>query len=449
MSDVVAVAVADAPKPAAATVLEWGRNGWFSSAAAAAAVTLGVLTRHPETIALGLTLAVVVVGSLAWAWIAVNGVVVERQFKTRLFDQQDLIVTWQLRQRSRLPLFFVSWGDTCALQRGPRPSGAIPGHIAPHHPRMVRFRIAGDRGRGVYSVGPGFLVGADPLGLFRASRIIPVEPTPIRVYPKPFDMTALPFSGSQPWQRSNRRALHLPGVGLDFSGTREFRPGDSPRLIHWRATARLGTLIVKEFDEEIRTDVTIIIDLSDEARLGTGGHSTAEYGIRIAGTLAAWSIERGHRAQIVTGQDHMICTTGAGMGADHLLRIFDELASWRPTGRFPLADLVNRADEAGLLRPGGVAVVVAPSRVLFLTDVARLFAVFDVRQMDVVALAMSEADFLPIRRGQTVSAADLDLARRAAGSLLLNGVQVSFVNVERAAVRKAASLRAPAKRPGD
>jgi uncharacterized protein (DUF58 family) len=58
-------------------------------------------------------------------------------------------------------------------------------------------------------------------------------------------------------QRPRRRH---PVSQTDFYGLREFRPGDSPRWIHWRTTARIGELMVREFEEPPLDDLTVIVE---------------------------------------------------------------------------------------------------------------------------------------------------------------------------------------------
>jgi uncharacterized protein (DUF58 family) len=38
----------------------------------------------------------------------------------------------------------------------------------------------------------------------------------------------------------------VPGPGMDIAGVREWRPGDASSSVHWRSTARRGTLVVRE-----------------------------------------------------------------------------------------------------------------------------------------------------------------------------------------------------------
>lgn len=46
----------------------------------------------------------------------------------------------------------------------------------------------------------------------------------------------------------------------EYHGLRDYRPGDSPRWIHWRTSARLGIPMVKEFEQQHEQDLAILID---------------------------------------------------------------------------------------------------------------------------------------------------------------------------------------------
>jgi uncharacterized protein (DUF58 family) len=55
-------------------------------------------------------------------------------------------------------------------------------------------------------------------------------------------------------------AQRRPGPGADLLGLRTYRPGDAPRLMHWKASARLGHLVVRQTGEEQRTGYYILVD---------------------------------------------------------------------------------------------------------------------------------------------------------------------------------------------
>jgi len=82
-----------------------------------------------------------------------------------------------------------------------------------------------------------------PLGLFRAW--VPLHSdTPCLIYPRPAGTQPLPWSLAD----GERAAPHAGQGDDDFAGLRSYRPGDSPRRIHWRAATRGGPPPVKVFD---------------------------------------------------------------------------------------------------------------------------------------------------------------------------------------------------------
>ncbi len=74
------------------------------------------------------------------------------------------------------------------------------------------------------------------------------------------------------------------GHPSEFESLREFQEGDDTRRIDWKATARLGELIVKEFLKEWEGDVYIALDIGREMRKGKP--SKLDYAIIIAYQLA-------------------------------------------------------------------------------------------------------------------------------------------------------------------
>jgi uncharacterized protein (DUF58 family) len=59
------------------------------------------------------------------------------------------------------------------------------------------------------------------------------------------------------------------GRALEFAEHRTYVPGDDPRLVDWRAYARLDRLYVKQFEEERGRTLTLLVDAS--ASLDWGG----------------------------------------------------------------------------------------------------------------------------------------------------------------------------------
>ena len=66
------------------------------------------------------------------------------------------------------------------------------------------------------------------------------------------------------------------------------------RAVHWRSSARRGELVVKEFEEEIATPVSLLIDLKAGTPAGRAGDSSLDAAARVAATLANYCLKAGH-----------------------------------------------------------------------------------------------------------------------------------------------------------
>lgn len=108
--------------------------------------------------------------------------------------------------------------------------------------------------RGPARLGEVVLRSSWPFGLVE-HRVVVDRPARLLVYPRP-----LPRSGAA--RRRRRHGLAeapRPGGGGDFLGLRRYRDGDSPRAIHWPATARLGRPMVVERAQEAERAVRVVL----------------------------------------------------------------------------------------------------------------------------------------------------------------------------------------------
>ena len=78
------------------------------------------------------------------------------------------------------------------------------------------------------------------------------------------------------------------GAGLDYDESRVFQPGDAPRFMNWRLTARTGEHFVKVFREERRPQLWVVVDRRATMRFGTRVRLKAGQAARLA-TLIAFS----------------------------------------------------------------------------------------------------------------------------------------------------------------
>jgi uncharacterized protein (DUF58 family) len=75
---------------------------------------------------------------------------------------------------------------------------------------------------------------------------------------------------------------------------RDFRPGDSPAHIHWRSSARRGSLVVREFERPLAPAATIVLDLDRRQ-----APERLDAAVRAAAAVLQAALER--RAEVVLG----------------------------------------------------------------------------------------------------------------------------------------------------
>lgn len=62
--------------------------------------------------------------------------------------------------------------------------------------------------------------------------------------------------------------LRRPGGGSELHDLRDYRPGDPPKMIAWKTSARRDRLITKEFENDVPVRCTLFVDASQSVRIG-------------------------------------------------------------------------------------------------------------------------------------------------------------------------------------
>ncbi len=127
--------------------------------------------------------------------------------------------------------------------------------------RAVNYPLPAPR-RGRIPLGPLTVERRDPFGLFRWARRQTGDDV-LWVHPRMHPMRALPVGVVLDYEGRTHENARLGTV--TFSALREYVPGDDPRQIHWRSTARLGTLVVREHIDTTEPTTTVVLDTRSEA----------------------------------------------------------------------------------------------------------------------------------------------------------------------------------------
>jgi uncharacterized protein (DUF58 family) len=111
------------------------------------------------------------------------------------------------------------------------------------------------------------------------------------------------------------------GQGIEFSGVREYLPGDDVRAIDWNVTARMGKPFVKLFEEEHELQIFLIVDRSFSMFTGSGKKSRYETAAEAAAviTMAAEINASSVGAVIFDGEIRFSCSPESGRRRTMLL----------------------------------------------------------------------------------------------------------------------------------
>ncbi len=155
--------------------------------------------------------------------------------------------------------------------------------------------------RGVFPLYRMKVVSGGWLGLAFAQKTFSLE-VPITVFPFFRELSSLPLADSFLHQHETRMEHSRKGQSLDFYGVREYRSGDPLRYIHWRSTAKLNQLIVREFEMEMGSMLTIFIGNSRGSNVGPEGDSVLDNCARMGATLINYALNSGHPTQLIYGE---------------------------------------------------------------------------------------------------------------------------------------------------
>jgi uncharacterized protein (DUF58 family) len=77
-----------------------------------------------------------------------------------------------------------------------------------------------------------------------------------------------------------------PGTGSELLDLRDYLPGDPPKMIAWKASARRDRLMTKEFESEVPIRCTLFLDTSDSVRIGRPGRNPLARMVEVVAAVA-------------------------------------------------------------------------------------------------------------------------------------------------------------------
>jgi uncharacterized protein (DUF58 family) len=214
--------------------------------------------------------------------------------------------------KRRIPAYSVH--VTSAVMAGPVRIEHLPaGGLVEKQARAVFGR------RGLYPAVTLTVESSFPFILFYAKRKVGIVKD-VAVYPSYYDVD---LTGDTPLAEEGYGRIQPSRTGDDMVHIRQFRDGDDPRQISWKASAKRSGLMVREYAlQESTTTTVVLVNRYPEAA------GDFEKAVSIAAALARDFIGRGGSVRVVSGS----AVVPFGSGYEHLLQILDMLVLVREEG---------------------------------------------------------------------------------------------------------------------
>src|SRR5579859_4227042 len=273
-------------------------------------VVASLLLREAQLFVVGVILLLVAGVSFVWERYCLVGLGYRRSLgQARAMFGEEVSLTLEIVNDKPLPLAWLEIEDTV-------PGVGLtlaPAHVGPSHipgrrllgillsvrwyERVRRHYRVLCQARGFHAFGPATLRTGDVFGLATQEVEIPGEDY-LLVYPKIVDLERLGLPARNPFGDVPLRRQWLFEDPMRTVGVREYRPGDSPRRMHWKATARAPgqALQVKLLEPTTTHRLLILLNVSTSSRnWWWQGYDpdVLEAAITTAASVANWAAERG------------------------------------------------------------------------------------------------------------------------------------------------------------
>ena len=288
-------------------------------------ILMGVLVSGPIGMAL-FGLAAGLAGMVGLVMLGpIDSIKVERALPRGPVRSGDTIeVTWRVSTARRWPWFSLTVEDAgltveSRLSLVFRASGLVDGHVE----RVVR---------GVRRLDTVVLTVTDPFGLVRRERRLSL-PGELEVWPVSVSRAGvrslLTDAGLRARQApASRKACDGSASADRTRGVRAYQPGDPPRLVHWPATAKTGSLLVRQF-ESAPEALQVVVEQPRTLQV-------FELALSQAAGLVDWGLRHGWSVGLATPAGNV----PAGRGPTHLRRLMRLLALSEPTDRSPEPEIM-------------------------------------------------------------------------------------------------------------
>jgi uncharacterized protein (DUF58 family) len=218
-----------------------------------------------------------------------------------------------LSNQGRMPAGLLLLEDRIPYVLGHRPRFVVD-RVSPNWRRTVTYPVKSDV-RGLFQVGPLMLTVADPFGLVETSRTF-ARSQHLLVTPRVYKLPTVRLGTDRAGSGENRPRA-IAAAGEEDATVREYRDGDDLRRVHWRSTARRGSLMVRREEQPWQSRCAIFLDARTTSHHGHGPSASLEWAVSAAASIGTDVIRRGYATTMLGGPTTLSAITRRTSSAVH------------------------------------------------------------------------------------------------------------------------------------
>jgi uncharacterized protein (DUF58 family) len=301
-----------------------------------------LIWRGTGGLVLGLSLDAAVVGLVLFDLALsprLRGIQVDRVLPPFLSLAADNAVGWDVRNTSRAPVRFSLKDDV--PDSISRAKESVAGLLRARSHAELRYDVR-PKSRGLHEFGDIWLRCETLLGLLVRQRRIPAR-TAVKVYPNVVNLARYELA----LRRHRTAELGLRGIrergqGQQFESLRDYVVGDDWGDIAWKASARRGRLIIRDYEAERNQSVLLVLDCGRLMTTEFEGVARLDYAINAALLLTYVAMKQGDSIGLLAFDEQIQSYVPPVRGKGALARLNEAMYQLEPTLTEPNYDRACR-----------------------------------------------------------------------------------------------------------
>jgi uncharacterized protein (DUF58 family) len=248
-------------------------------------VTVAAIFRNPLLVYTAVFLVTSNIVLYIWAQSSVRGLSVKRRHQNLAVAGNPLQVSLELTNEHNTTRYGILGFDLHDDVTPGQDYTSVAFYAAPRNAPVKASYLLTPPRRGVFTIGPFYLYGGDPFGFYKCWRRLD-ERSELMVLPRPVGFKFTRPASVSHLAQDEIETIANPGNSTEFLGVREYRSGDSMRHVHWPSTARLGTLISRQYEQNVAAAVSTLVLMEEQMLRGTPTDNPLEYSLTMVASLA-------------------------------------------------------------------------------------------------------------------------------------------------------------------